>query len=1048
MNTTPPLLHRSRRAALSITFALLALVTLAAEPARKNYNLPAGDATATLKAFSQQSGEQIVFPVESVRGVQTKSVAGELTAREALEQMVAGTDLVVVRDEKTGALAVYPKGAAPSTVRASEVNKAIKLEDYRVLGSRIRQTESEGPSPVSTYDAEYIKSTGAMTLANFLNLLPQNYSGISAGRGSTPNELNPEFGQRTETTTPAFNFVLGASAAGPGQTGVSGAGLRGLGSGSTLVLVDGRRVAQSGAGNRSTDSRQGFVDLNTIPLGMVERIEIVTDGASAIYGADAVAGVINIVLKKNWTGNELSGSYRGAFHGGATERTATLISGFSSGKLRGTVSVDYYAREDLKASQRNVSKNQDHRGLVAGFDVNGNPVAGRDLRINWGYPATVQARTGTLAGMTRPDTGAATNVALTPTGYATMPPLSAFEGRGPVPPNTGVFATGQRRGNTAEFLDLVPEAERYGVAGRFSYEVNERLEFFTNVSYSESKGSFDAQPPVSSASASSGFGNFATIVPAAYNPFGQDVLVGMVHYEFGPITQRTKSEDYKVTLGAAGKFGATWAWDAAVGHNNQKSNSSTRQFNGAAITAALANTDASLRLNPFIDARVAGVTQSAIYERMALYDRFDAKSENTTIDISADGALFPFWGGDVQAAIGAAYEKREADNYIVRNSVAVTSVATVETAAGELDTKAVFAEVSVPFFGRQNARPGFRRLDVQLAGRHEKHSRAGDITVPKVGLSWAPHDDVLLRASLGDGFRAPSVTEYFTTNTTSTTSVLDPRRGGANTTGVVLTRGSNPDVKAELSDTLFYGIVWQPKKLVPGLTLSVDFTKTEQTDVIQVLSAQNIVNNEALFAGRVTRAAPTPADQAANQPGAITAVNQVFISYGSVRNQSIDYHIEYRLPSESFGRWRLTLDASQTTKAERDLRPGQPPIIDEDDTFAPPKWRLNTGLFWSMRPFTVSVFGRYLSGFKSNLAGNLFATGSIPSQWMMDVRGSYEFENGVWRGYGKGLRISGGIGNVFDREPPFSDTVFGYNGALHPDLVLGRTYEVGFTLPF
>lgn len=210
-----------------------------------------------------------------------------------------------------------------------------------------------------------------MTLADFLNYLPQTYSGIAAGRGSAPNELNPEFGQRTENSFPSFNFVLGASDAPPGQTGVSGVSLRGLGSGSTLVLIDGRRAAKSGSGNRSTSSQQGFVDLNTIPLGMIDHIEVITDGASAIYGADAVAGVINVVLKRNWQGNELSSSYRASAHGGGRERQVTLTTGFAAGKLSGSVAVDYYDRGELKASDRSFSKNQDHRGVIATYDANG-----------------------------------------------------------------------------------------------------------------------------------------------------------------------------------------------------------------------------------------------------------------------------------------------------------------------------------------------------------------------------------------------------------------------------------------------------------------------------------------------------------------------------------------------------------------------------------------------------------------------------------------------------------------------------------------------------
>jgi outer membrane receptor protein involved in Fe transport len=172
--------------------------------------------------------------------------------------------------QETPAEATQPAETDSSATAAEDSDKKlVKLEEVQVTGSRIRRVDVEGPSPVSSYDTEYIRATGAMTLADFMNYLPQTYGGIGLGRGSAPNELNPEFGQRTETTTPPFNFVTGTASAPAAQTGVSGVSLRGLGSGSTLVLVDGRRAMQSGAGNRGTDTRQGFVDLNTIPLGMV-----------------------------------------------------------------------------------------------------------------------------------------------------------------------------------------------------------------------------------------------------------------------------------------------------------------------------------------------------------------------------------------------------------------------------------------------------------------------------------------------------------------------------------------------------------------------------------------------------------------------------------------------------------------------------------------------------------------------------------------------------------------------------------------------------------
>lgn len=1049
MNTLPLARRRGRIAATMLALAWSALLGFAAEPARKNYDVPAGDAATTLRTFTQQSGEQIFYPTDAVRGVQTRAVSGELSSRAALEQMLEGTDLVVVQDATTGALAVQTREAAARTTAAQrELSPAIKLEDYRVLGSRIRQTETAGPSPVSTYDAEYIRATGAMTLADFLNYLPQTYAGISAGRGSAPNELNPDFGQRTESTFPSFNFVLGASAVNPSQSGVSGVSLRGLGSGSTLVLVDGRRAAQSGGGNRSTNSQQGFVDLNTIPFGMVERVEVITDGASAIYGADAVAGVINIVLKKNWVGNELSGSFKGGFHGGGRERQVTLTSGFTAGNLRGSVSLTYYDRARVDGSQRSFSKNQNHSAIVVGTNADGTPVFARDLRLNWGYPAVVQAQGGTVAGNF--DAIPGVRVALVPVGAGSTPTVAQFiPVTTPVPPATVVNASGQRRGNTAEFLDLIPSSERYGFTGNFTYTFNPNLDLYGSYSFNDSRGHYRTQPPVSSASATSGFGNFSTLVPAAMNPFNQNVIVGMVHYEFGSIWQRTKTQAHSGTIGLRGRFADTWEWDTGVNYQKQDFNQLTRNFNGAGITAALNNPDPSLRLNPFVDARAGGIDQSAIYERLALYPTLVTASEFMTWDFSANGDVFEFWGGPVRMAWGGSVSRAENESASVSYSTAVTPVVTTSATSGKNSSHAAFAELQVPVFGKKNAAPLLQRFDINLAGRYENYDRAGSSTVPKVGFSWAPVQPLLLRASYSEGFRAPSLTEYQVANTTSTSTLTDPRRTPASTTGITVTQGSRPSVEPETSTNEFYGLVFEPP-FVKGLNLQVNYYRTVQENVIQALSAQTVVNNESVFPGRVTRAAPDANDQTLNQPGRILAVDNTFVNFGEVRNESVDFTLDYQLPYEQLGRWRLGFSASKTLASTRQLAPGQPPLVDEGDTFAPPEWKFTGSLFWNRGAWNAAAFVSYIGSFRTNLAGNSFLTFADPSPavYKLDVRGGYEFKNGVWRGYAKGLRLQAGIGNVFDKEPPFSDTAFGYNAGLHSQYVMGRSYELSFVLPF
>lgn len=940
------------------------------------------------------------------------------------------------------------KEADDGTLEKSvDSTKLIKLEPYQVLGTRIRRTESEGPSPVNTYDTEFIRSTGALTLADFMNYLPQNYTGIGAGRGSAPNELNPEFGQRTETTTPLTNFILGAANSTPGQTGVSGISLRGLGSGSTLVLVDGRRAAQSGAGNSSSDSRQGFVDLNSIPLGMIERIDVITDGASAIYGADAVAGVVNIILKKNWVGNELNGTFKGTEHGGGRERSVTLTSGFSKGKLRGTVSVSYYDRADLKASQRSFSKNQDHRGIVAGYNTDGTPIAGRDLRLLWGYPAVVQAQGGTVAGNF--DAIPGIRVVLVPPGATTTPSVSQFiPTTAIIAPATVTNASGQVRGNTAQFVDIIPASERYGAAGNFTYSVNERLDIYGSAGFTDNRSYYETQPAVSSASATSGFGNFATLVPAAMNPFNQNVIVGMIHYEFGSVWQTVHTKAANGLLGARGLIGKTWSWDSAASYQRNTTAQLTRNFNGAAISALLNNADPAQRINPFIDARAAGFNQKALYERAALYPTRDSEGSLLTVDFSANGDLFDIWGGPIKMAAGGTYSKFENEDMAVTYTAAVTPVANTTSATGEGNSKAAFAELSIPVIGKPNAFAGVRQFDINLAGRYEDYDRAGDSTVPKIGFTWVPIKPVLLRGSYSEGFRAPALTEYQVANATSNANVLDPKRNPATTNGISVTRGQNTNIKPETSETEFLGIIIEPPFL-KGLNLTVDYYSTVQRNVIQTLSAQVIINNEAIFTDRITRAAPDATDIALGQPGRITAVDQTFVNFGKVQNESVDFGIDYLLPWQELGRWRVSLAATHTLTSTRELGPGLPPIVDEDDTFAPPAWRFNGSVFWSKGPWNASAFYTFIDSFATNRAGNNFTqTYPVESTYKIDVRGGYEFKNGVWRGYGKGLRILAGVGNIMDKEPPFSDTIFGYNGGLHGVWALGRSYELSFVLPF
>jgi iron complex outermembrane receptor protein len=929
---------------------------------------------------------------------------------------------------------------ASSGTPATPTTPTLQLEAVEVLGSRIRRTEFDGPSPVSTYGIEEIRATGAMNLADFMRTIPQTYGGVGAGRNSTPDDLNMAAGQRTENALPAIPFVgaspiLGSNA--PVQTGVSGVSLRGLGSGSTLVLVDGRRVAQAGDRNRGSASGQGFVDLNTIPLGLVERIEIITDGASAIYGADAVAGVINIVLKKSWVGTEVNGSIKMTQHGGARERQSTITTGFAglSGRLRGTLAINYYERDPMYASQRSFSKAMDYRDRIQGYSTTtGAPVYGTDQRIQWAYPASVQATAATgfvsIPGI---------RVLLAPQGSATTPAISAFERRTVnVPGQTGTtpIAQGQRVTNPAQWTQLVSGSNRRGFTGTATYKILPELETYGTYSYSDSRGGAKTLPAY--------VANVA--VAAANNIFGENIQFGMLLPQWGQVSQETRTETHTVTVGVRGKLWETWRWDSGYRWQDGKFHSMNRSFNATAFNALANNNDPAQRFNPFIDERVPGaINQTALLEQTAIYPTVDGRTGLNSFDASANGDLLKIWGGPVRMSFGGSYDKSKNKNTAVAYA-GFPVVATTTTYLDDRATRAAFGELQVPIFGRPNALPLLQRLEANLAGRYENISDAGSRKVPKYGATWSPIRPILFRGSYSEGFRAPSLTEDRRQTTTSTLTIVDPARGNQSYQTTSIGR-SNPNLKPETSTNQFYGTVIEPP-FVKGLSLNVNYYRTEQRNAIQSISSTVLLNNPALFPDFVVRSAPTAADTAAGYQGLVTTIYSQYVNFGVIRNESLDFGGDYRLPWEKLGRWRLSVNAAKTVKQTRQLTVGSAPINDVGDTYSSPRWNVSSSLYWNKGSWTASSAFSYMSGFRSNQAGVAPTSYPTPAVHMIDVRGTYEFKNGIWRNYGRGVRVGLGIANLEDAKPPFFGlNIYGFNAGLHGRYAFGRTYEFSLVVP-
>ncbi|MSU24353.1 MAG: TonB-dependent receptor [Opitutus sp.] len=927
-----------------------------------------------------------------------------------------------------------------SSIPVTPTTPALKMQEFEVLGSRIRQPDVEGPSPVLSYGLDEIRASGAMNLADFLRAIPQTYSGVGAGRNSTPDDLNMAAGQRTENALPAIPFVGASPILGsqvPLQSGVSGVSLRGLGSGSTLVLVDGRRVTQAGDRNRGSNTGQGFVDLNTIPLGLVERIEIITDGASAIYGADAVAGVINIVLKKAWVGTEVNGSVKLTEHGGARERQSTVTTGFAGlgGKLRGTLAITYYDREPLYASQRSFST-MNYRTRIQGYSLTtGAPVFGTDQRIQWGYPASVQA-TATTGFVSIPGI----RVLLAPAGSATTPAISAFERRTTNDPgqttSSIISAQGQRITNPGPWTELLSASNRHGFTGNATYQFRNNLEGYGTYGFTDSRSKAGTLPA------------YVAGVPvvAANNIFGENISFGMLLPQWGNVWQQTKTQTHSLTAGLRGSLGDTWRWDTGYRWMDTKYRSLSRTFNATAFNALANNNDPAQRFNPFIDERVAGAAnQTALLEQTALYPTTDGRTAMDSFDLTANGELFKIWGGAIRMALGGSYDRNKNTNTSVTYA-GFPVVATVTPFTTARTTQAAFAELQVPFVGKPNRLPLVQRLDLNLAGRFEETGQAGSKSVPKYGATWQPFRALLLRGSYSEGYRPPSLTENRRPITQTTTTVVDPLRGNTSTTVTSIVR-PNPELKPETSTNAFYGAVIDAP-WVKGLTLNVNYYRTQQKNAIQSISSTVVLNNPALFPDFVIRNAPTAADTAAGWPGALNTLYTQYVNFGEIRNESIDFGADYRVPWEKIGRWRLGVNAAKTIKQTRLLTVGAAPVNDVGDTYSSPRWNISSNLNWSKGPWTASSAFSYMSGFRSNQAGIAPTTYPTPAMHLIDVRGTYEFKNGIWRNYGKGVRLGFGVANIEDNKPPFFGlNIYGFNAGLHGRWAFGRTFEMSFVVP-
>jgi outer membrane receptor protein involved in Fe transport len=893
-----------------------------------------------------------------------------------------------------------------------------ELKPVVVTGSLIPTAETEGPAPVTTVLPVQVERSGATTVTELMRKVNQNITEQSeniSNQGSTG--------------------------------GTSAISLRALGSDKTLVLVNGRRMAPyAAAGNTS------FVDLNSIPLAMVERIEVLTDGASAIYGSEAIGGVVNIILKKNFNGVEFSTSYGNSTESDIGEYRASLVAGTSTDKTSFLAGLDYFSRNSMLQTEREFSKTANQRTV--------DPVYGRDSRSSSGNPGTIILKAGSAYLAANPGS----------TRFGVPYTSTGMSGAGGAVPIASLLRGTTQLFDFAPYVQMIPESERKGAMALVEHELFEHVKLFAEFNYQNNKTTVQLAPtPV--------FGDLDGIdIPAAnpWNPFGETVTFRHRLLEVGPRMNDITSETYRVVTGLKGDIADTsWQWEGAFlyaqnsvldyGYNYVLNSDVQAALNGTLAGSAAIPGNARF-LNVFGD-KAGNDPRLLQLLRKTNFGQNDA--ELYSVDFKVTGELVKLPAGPLGMAIGGEYRSEQLTQVIdsLSASGAFAGSGRVDPTYGERDVKNAYLEFSVPILSPEKNLPGVYDLRLQLAGRIDDYSDFGDTTNPKIGLLYRPIQDVLLRASYSTGFKAPSLFGLYSGANESFPQVDDPLRDTVVTGNpdddikqIRSAQRGNNTLKPEESESYNLGIVYSPSYL-KGLTVGADFFRTRLRNVTALLDTESVLARELTGLGaNVHRLARTAADIAQGVPGVLESVDTGYFNLSSVVVEGIDLFSNYQKET-SFGTFDFTLGGTYMTQYREEFLPGTG-HEDLTDSFSSKlvggaildfKGQFTVG--WEYRGIGAAATVNYMDSFDDNDGNGAFIGHTIDSFTTLDLQVSYEYkteDTAGWRGYLNQTKLTVGALNVTDEQPPFaSDTGSGNPGFLastHDPR--GRFYYIRFSKKF
>lgn len=928
---------------------------------------------------------------------------------------LAAAALLALLATLAGTAASGPAAAQePDTVPAADTlapppdREPVAIEPLVVTGTRLRIPETEGAYPLTVIDSAQLVSSGDEFVGEFLQKLP-----FVSG-----SPLNTSSGRRGE--------------GGGLSRGIATVELRGLGPERTLVLLDGRRIVPGGNG------ASGVADLNMIPMALVREIEIFKSGASVEYGADAVAGVINLVTREETDGLEIRGRSELTSRGDGEAGTVSLAYGRRADGAQFLFGAEYTDQSAVSKGARDFS---DTRLTFSGpdneivFDGSSAPPRG-NFKTSMGRMTLIEGEDGREVGDFRPWIGDNTD------------------------PNTDRF-------NFNPFEDLRQPSERFTLFGQGRYRFLPELRVFGEAFYHRRDSRTQLAPLPFFTLREKG-----VVVSAdnAFNPFGEtitDARRRMV--EAGPRVFRQDNEAYRLVAGVDG--GADdWFWDASLTYGrNETDQTKTGEFLDSRVRMALGPSffDASgeavcgtpqepipdcVPLNLFGGA--GSVTEEMLdFVGADLEDR--GFNEQTVVNVNFGGSPFALPAGDV--AVAAGYEYREEDAADVPDPETVAGNTTGfarGVTSGGFESNEAYLEIGVPLL---QDRPGFRSLTLDLGGRLVDFSNAPTEEVFEVGLLWQPVEDLRLRGAWSEAFRAPNVRELFGGVRQANPVVEDPcadfselspvevRRcvaqgvpadGSFDQTGEETPelRGGNGDLRAEEAETLSANATWTPAA-VPGLRVGVSYYDIEVENGIAALGANTILEQclatgAEVFCGRIDR----------DDTGRIVKVEARLQNLAFETAEGLDLDVQYR--HRGFG-GTFSHRALVNYVSERTLVafPGADPFagageFDEDNFGAIPRWQGNYRLTWRSDHWRLGYAAQWIGAMEER-GGEVFpgTVNEIPHTVYHDLFATYRLRDRT------SLRL--GVENFTDEQPPFFANADEANTDVSTYRLLGATFWLG-----